>query len=143
MTTVSQRQTSSVPGMSRRWTVLALALAIGSSVWLVNGKNEMIRRSRKLRIGMTEAEVREIMGELYSRTSSMGGQRVTTVFASSSERWLAHCKRERAVIGFVNLDLPGAGGSFAMGSKSSFSIAAQLTSAASTSLWGSELFRWP
>jgi hypothetical protein len=47
----------------KRWTVLALLLVIGCSVWVVFGESETVRRARQLRIGQTEAEVRAIMGD--------------------------------------------------------------------------------
>jgi hypothetical protein len=49
----------------RRWkrrTALVLILVIGCGVWMASGESETVRNARKLRIGMTEAEVFAIMG---------------------------------------------------------------------------------
>jgi hypothetical protein len=47
----------------KRWTGLAIVLMIGCVVWMAGRESETIRRARSLTLGMTEAEVRAIMGE--------------------------------------------------------------------------------
>jgi hypothetical protein len=40
-----------------------MVLALGCGVWMVSGESETIRRARLIRLGMTEDEVKAIMGE--------------------------------------------------------------------------------
>jgi hypothetical protein len=47
----------------KRWAALTLVLVVGWGVWVVSAESPTVRRARAFRIGMTEDEVRAVMGE--------------------------------------------------------------------------------
>lgn len=64
----------------KRWTALAIILALGCGVWMASGESETVRNGRRLRIGMTDAEVHAIMGEPLKVSqvalATIGGPRI-------------------------------------------------------------------
>jgi hypothetical protein len=110
------------PKLRRRWkrrTALALVLAIACGVWVVSGESETLRRARRLKPGMTVAQVEAVMGQPMHRlfTQPSGSAEPHTIscrYATPSESQLYRfrlqlCRYARAM-GFEDLsgipDLP-------------------------------------
>lgn len=100
------------------WSTLALTLVIGSGAWMVSGDSETVRNARQLRLGMTEAEVFEIMGRprhsvilarlTGNRSAGRASQHTVALFASPTENTLIEIKN-RMGVWLVNLGLASRG----------------------------------
>lgn len=85
----------------KRWAALVVILAIGSGVWMASGESETVRKARGLQLGMTEAEVRSIMGrpaDVMGRSPSRP-KFLVCVFATPTESWLRRQKEKLFAFG--------------------------------------------
>jgi hypothetical protein len=92
---------------SRRRILIAtlVAVVISCGVWMASGESETIQKARRLRLGMTEAEVEAIMGRESAWVSVTGqpenNEARISLFATRSE--MSWCETHRLANSFLRV----------------------------------------
>src|SRR5262245_57839816 len=70
----------------KSWAALAFVLAIACGVWLVCREGETVRKSRRLRLGQTSAELITIMGPPRGSGGPRDGSIIFCFYSTPSEK---------------------------------------------------------
>jgi hypothetical protein len=76
----------------KHWVALSAVLMLGCGAWVVSRESPTIRRAQKLRLRMTEPEVRAVMGEPVMTLGPLQGWHDP----SDPERWKSSCFATRS-----------------------------------------------